>query len=94
MYYTTTIENSEANGVKGVSHDFGNRIRVVTDFEKKTTQRIHGDIIVKDYPYEPDTELYARFLANVELEVEGFKANVEPEVESFKASPPIKISKK
>ncbi len=62
--WTTTFKHS-INGVSQMTHDFGNDVRVVTDFSQKTMRLLYGDIIKKEYPLETCIEHYVQFLQNV-----------------------------
>ena len=65
----TTIENSEPNGIIGLLHDFGNGITVVTDFEKRTTTRYHGEIEVEQYQYAEDLTAYTKLMQSIESSI-------------------------
>ncbi len=64
--WTTTFKHS-GGGVEELTHDFGNNVRVVSNLKEKTMRLLHGDIIKKEYPLEPDIDNYSRFLKNVEI---------------------------
>ena len=62
--WTTTFKHS-INGVSQMTHDFGNNVRVVSDFHLKTMRLLHGDVIKAEYTLETCIERYAQFLQNV-----------------------------
>ncbi|NDV46116.1 hypothetical protein D0T49_03555 [Paludibacter sp. 221] len=76
--WETTFKHSEL-GVEEVTHDFGNQIKIVANLRKKTVCRVHGEIIVKEFDYEPDLERYIQFLENIYFEVNPPKKHKEDE---------------
>ena len=70
--WTTAIKHDE-KGVSGMSHDFGNQVRVVTDLRKQTIRRMHGDICVKEYTADPEIGHYLRYLEEVDMEINSIQ---------------------
>lgn len=52
-----------------MTHDFGNGVTVVTNFEEGTTKLMHGKITVSEHELIRDTENYTKFLNNIDNEV-------------------------
>ncbi len=78
--WTTTIKSrneKEFDKVVEMTHDFGNGVTVVTNFESNTTKLQHGSITVSEHEVIRDTEKYTNFLKNLEEEVNPEKQSVE-----------------
>lgn len=69
--WTTTITHrhgEDKDQVVGITHDFGNQVTVVTNFEERTTKVMHGSITVNEIDMIKHTEQYAQFLNNIDNE--------------------------
>jgi len=71
MWKTTLKHQNELNHdrVEEMTHDFGSGVRVITNFPKKTTCLMHGEIVVGEHDLIEDTENYTQYLNNVNSEV-------------------------
>lgn len=70
--WTTTIKHLNSlqrDNVSEISHDFGNGVTVVTNFEEGTTRQKHGEITVAEFDIIRDTEKYTNFLNNLQNEI-------------------------
>jgi hypothetical protein len=74
MWTTTFKRNAER--VEEITHDFGNRVRIVTNLIDLTICRYHGDILMKEYTADPQIEHYLQFLNNVDMEVNPPKETI------------------
>lgn len=78
--WTTTITHknaTEVDKVVKITHDFGNGMKVVTDFEQQSTTVMHGDIAVGQHEIIADTDHYFRFLNSIDNEVNALKTTTE-----------------
>jgi len=67
--WNTTYERDEQGRVEKMTHDFGQQIRVETNFKHGTVQRIHGQIVIKEFAVDPSIEHYTQMLNNIDKEV-------------------------
>lgn len=70
--YTTAISHynsKERDRVSEITHDFGNRVTVVTNIETATTIIKHGEITMSEHDMIRDTDKYLIFLNNIDNEV-------------------------
>ena len=62
MWTTNKPVFSDDGQLKEITHDFGQDVTVVTNFERNTTQVIYGSIIDNEYPIIRDIEPYTQNL--------------------------------
>lgn len=70
--WTTSFKRDE-QGLAAMSHDFGNKVTVVTDLREKTIRRMHGDICVKEHTADPEIGHYLRYLEEVDMEINSIQ---------------------
>ena len=66
---TQEVHEIDSDRVCEITHDFGNRVTVVTNFDKGTSVMKHGEIEVSETELIRDTEKYTMFLNNIDKEV-------------------------
>ena len=66
--WTTRFKHSEGV-VEEMTHDFGNKVKVVTNLTERTIKRYHGGVLVREFTLDPQVMYYVRFLENVGNEV-------------------------
>lgn len=74
--WATTIKHKNSlwfDKVVEMTHDFGNNVTVVTNFETGTIRRMHGEIAVSEHELITDTETYTKYLNNINNEVNPIK---------------------
>lgn len=72
MWTTFTSKEVHEKGfdrVCEITHEFGNQVTVVTNFDKGTSVLRHGEIEVSETELIRDTEKYTMFLNNIDQEV-------------------------
>lgn len=70
--WTTTVKSThekEFDKVVEITHDFGNKVTVVTNFETNTIKMKHGEITVNEHEIIRDTESYTKYLNNINNEI-------------------------
>jgi hypothetical protein len=70
---TKSVHEHDFDKVVEMTHDFGNGVTVVSNFETSTTTLMHGAIAVSEHDLIRDTEKYTNYLNNLNNEVNPLK---------------------
>jgi len=71
--WNTTYRRNEQCEVVEATHDFGQQVTVVTNFETNMAQHKHGEIVIAEFEIDPAIGKYTTFLNNLDNEVNPSK---------------------